>query len=102
VGIAVSVLTGATPLNGPPRGLANAATAYALNYLADEGARCCKRSVRRGLEAVGKFLDEKMNIRLKGNPAVKCRYIERNRECSLQDCPYFGKITPPASVKHTG
>jgi hypothetical protein len=91
VGIAISVLTGATPLNGPPRGLANAATAYALNKLVDSGARCCKRSVRHGLEAAVEFLDERMNIKLKGNPATKCRYIARNKECLLQECPYFGK-----------
>jgi hypothetical protein len=99
VGIAVSVLTGATPLNGPPRGLANAATAYALNHLVDSGARCCKRSVRLGLEAAVEFLDEKMNIKLKGDPGIKCRYVARNKECILQACPYFGKKGNTAGVK---
>lgn len=93
VGIAVSVLTEATPLTGRQRGLANAATAYALNKLTDEGARCCKRSLRRGLEAAVEFLDKRMNIKLNGNPVIKCQYIARNKECILQACPYFGKKT---------
>jgi hypothetical protein len=89
VGIAVSVLTEATPLKGPQRGLANAATAYALNNLVDNGARCCKRSLRKGLEAAIEFLDKNMNIKLATNQKIKCRYVSRNKECILQECPYF-------------
>jgi hypothetical protein len=89
VGIAVSVLTGATPLTGPARGLANAATAYALSNVTDDGARCCKRSVRKGLEAAVKYLKEKMDIGLKTNPAIKCHYVARNKECIGKACKYF-------------
>lgn len=42
VGVAVSVLTEATPLKGPQRGLANAATAWALGKIVDNSTRCCK------------------------------------------------------------
>jgi hypothetical protein len=89
VGIAVSVLTGATPLTGPQRGLANAATAYALGEIVDNGARCCKRSVRGGLEAAIEFLDKNMNIKLKTGQIARCRFVARNKECTLQECPYF-------------
>ena len=93
VGIAVSVLTEATPLTGRQRGLANAATAFALNRVVDEGARCCKRSLRKGLEAAVEYLDKIMNVKLKANTGVKCQYTARNKECILQACPYFGEKT---------
>jgi hypothetical protein len=89
VGIAVSVLTEATPLKGSPRSLANAATAYALGKIVDNGPRCCKRMVRRGLEAAVEFLGEKMNIKLESGKVSKCRFVSRNKECIKQDCPYF-------------
>jgi len=91
VGIAVSVLTGATPLTGPPRGLANEATAYVLGGMVDNGARCCKRASRRALELAIEFLEQRMNIKLNTDQAVKCRYMARNKECTFQACPYFGK-----------
>ncbi len=99
VGIAVSVLTGATPLTGPARGLANEATAYALGKMVDNGARCCKRAVRSGLGYAVEFLEKRMNIKLKTNPAIKCRYMARNKECTFQACPYFGKKASAVGVQ---
>ena len=49
IGIAVSVLTGATPLTGKQRSLAIEATSRALAHLCDDGPRCCKRAVRKAL-----------------------------------------------------
>jgi hypothetical protein len=100
VGIAVSVLTEATPVKGPERSLANAATAYALSRIADNGARCCKRSLRKGLEAAIDFLDKTMDIKLVTDQTIECRYVARNKECILQDCPYFGKKTPSVIASH--
>jgi hypothetical protein len=91
VGIAVSVLTEATPLTGPQRGLANAATASALAKIVDNGPRCCKRSVRKGLEAAIEFLDKTVDIKLVTDQTIKCRYVARNKECIGAECPYFGK-----------
>jgi hypothetical protein len=45
------------------------------------------------MEAAVEFLDKRMNIKLKTDPAIKCQYIARNKECILQACPYFGKKT---------
>jgi hypothetical protein len=89
LGIAVSCLTGATPLTGKPRALANEATAYALNRLRDGGARCCKRSSRMAMKAAAEFLKTRMNIDLKSNDKVKCGYVLRNKECIKEDCPYY-------------
>jgi len=89
VGIAVSVLTGATPLTGDTRALANEATAFALNRMLDGGPRCCKRASRKALEAAVEFLETRMGITLKKAPEITCQYIGRNRECIHQDCAYY-------------
>ncbi len=89
VGTAVSVLTRATPLTGETRALANEATAYALGKLRDGGARCCKRSARKALEAAVAFLKERMGIVLETHQDIKCRYVRRNRECLREACEYY-------------
>ena len=89
VGIAVSVLTEATPLTGKTRSLANEATAYALNKMVDGSPRCCKRASRNALYAAIEFLKNKMDINLKINGKTKCGYMARNRECVKQACPYY-------------
>ncbi len=89
VGIAVSVLTGATPLTGDTRALANEATAFALNRIADGGPRCCKRASRIALETAVEFLDTRMGITLSKAQQTKCQYIERNRECIRENCTYY-------------
>jgi hypothetical protein len=93
VGIAVSVLTGATPLTGKTRGLANEATSFALGKMVDGGARCCKRASRKALEAAVEFLKTKMSINLKINQKIKCRYVPRNKECIKEACPYYSAYT---------
>ncbi len=90
-GIAVSVLTGATPLTGKTRTLANEATSLALNRMLDEEPRCCKRASRRAIEAAVEFLEKRMDIILKQGEKPSCRYISRNRECIRDDCEYYDK-----------
>jgi hypothetical protein len=89
VGIAVSVLTGATPLTGRERSLAIEATTRAMERIVDEGPRCCKRSSRNALEAARDFFREKMGIILKKCEPVSCTYSARNRECVRDACPYY-------------
>jgi hypothetical protein len=89
VGTAVSVITGATPLTGKTRALANEATAFALNKMIDGGPRCCKRASRKALAAAVEFLKKRMDINLKINQKIKCQYIARNHECIKEACPYY-------------
>jgi len=89
VGTAVSILTGATPLKGHPRGLANEATAYTLGRLIDNQPRCCKRASRTAVEAAADFLAERLGISLEKGDRVTCRYVERNRECIREACRYY-------------
>ncbi len=89
VGTAVSVLTGATPLKGEPRALANEATAFALSRMIDGKPRCCKRASRRALEASVDFLRERIGITLDKEQKIRCSYTERNNECAREDCAYY-------------
>ena len=89
VGIAVSVLTEATPLTGPARKLANEATSLALNNMLDGGPRCCKRASRKAVETAVDFLKKRLDIVLESDTNTACRYVERNRECILEECSYY-------------
>ncbi len=90
LGIAVSVLAGATPLTGKTRGLANEATSFALGKMVDGGTRCCKRATRKALEVAVEFLKTRMNIVLPLSQRPKCNYVKRNKECIKEACPYYG------------
>ena len=89
VGIAVSILTEATPLKGPERSLAMAATAYVLGHITDRSPRCCKRMLRKGLQAGMDYLEKTLDIKLVTDRKIKCRYVSRNRECIKEACPYY-------------
>jgi len=89
VGIAVSILTEATPVTGKPRSLAIEATSYALNRMNDGYPRCCKRASRKSLEATVEFLDDRMGIVLCKGKSILCIHSHRNRECQEKQCSYF-------------
>jgi len=89
VGIAMSVLTKATPLTGKQRRLAIEATSKALANICDDGPRCCKRSCRKAMETAVKLLDEKLGIKLMKAENTACLYPERNKECIRLACPYY-------------
>jgi hypothetical protein len=93
VGIAVSVLTNATPLTGKERGLALGATASALSKLLDDQPRCCKRSSRIAVEATVNYLEDKLGIKLGQSKLIPCAYTIRNQQCAKGVCPYYPKPT---------
>jgi hypothetical protein len=94
VGIAVSVLSGATPLKGKERRLAIEGTAAALNRVANNDPRCCKRASRRAIKAAVDYLKENMGIELEGGDLPKCGYHQRNQECPNEQCGYYPHRTP--------
>jgi hypothetical protein len=89
LGIAVSVITGSTPLTGKPRTKALAATAFALSRMLDDQPRCCKRASRMAIESAVEFLKDRLNIDLPRNGRVKCSYSARNQQCAKKDCPFY-------------
>lgn len=93
VGIAVSVLTGATPLTGGPRLLALGATSFVLARMLDGQPRCCKRATRLAVAAAVDYLREHLEIQLPCTRKNICTYVPRNQECPRTLCPYYDSDT---------
>jgi len=89
VGIAVSVLTNATPLTGKQRSLALRATSQALARLLDDQPRCCKRASRIAVGAAVDFLKDYLNIILPVSEKPHCSYTPRNKQCAKEKCPFY-------------
>ncbi len=89
LGVAVSMLTGATPLTGFERGLANRAAAAGLVAAGDGGPRCCKRALRNAVRQGRVFLQSELRIKFPPPSAeIRCRDMAGNRECLGKNCPY--------------
>lgn len=89
VGIAVSVITGATPLTGKQRTLAMAATSYSQSRMLDEQPRCCKRAARVAVRAAVDFLRDQIDIKLPLSEKIQCTYQVRNQQCAKEKCPFY-------------
>lgn len=89
VGVAVSVITGATPLTGKNRALAIEATSLALQKILDGGPRCCKRVSRKAVETAVEFLDDRLGFTLSRGQMPECIFVPRNHECIREECPYY-------------
>ncbi|HUL57691.1 MAG TPA: DUF5714 domain-containing protein [Anaeromyxobacteraceae bacterium] len=88
-GIYVSLTTGATPLSAEAWGLANGATAQALDVLARVGGpRCCKRTTGLVLLAAVKYARERLGVEL-GGRAAPCEVSDLNAECIRGRCPFY-------------
>jgi len=91
-GIFVSLLTGATPLSKKEWRLSNLMTATALTKIAELGGpRCCKRATFLALSEAIKFVEEHFGTKLETAWAGKCGMSEHNKECLLEECPFFGQ-----------
>lgn len=88
-GIAVSVITGATPLTGKQRTLALASTSQALSRMLDEQPRCCKKASRIAIQSTVDFLKENLGINLPSANKVRCTYSLRNQQCAREKCLYY-------------
>lgn len=88
-GIAVSVLTGATPLTGKQRTQALGATSLALSRMLDDQPRCCKKASRIAVAATVDFLRERLGIALPLSEKPRCTYTRRNQQCSRENCVFY-------------
>ncbi|MFX1456431.1 MAG: DUF5714 domain-containing protein [Promethearchaeota archaeon] len=87
-GVAISILTGATPSTDIPRSQANEMTSRSLARIADNLEHCCKRSVRISICEVLDFLKEKYNIEL-NYKYKKCIFSDINDKCEKEKCLIF-------------
>ncbi len=98
VGTFVSVVTGATPLTGDRRGLANLATAQALQLIAGTGGpRCCKRDSWLSLLAGVRFARERLDTRMPAR-GPRCGFSEMNQQCIEGECPFHAGVPAGADV----
>lgn len=96
VGIAVSVLTGATPYHGDKRQIAQRVTQAVLGEIASYNApRCCQRDCWLALkEAVGP-VREQTGISFTVSPFA-CEQFDENNECIHDRCPLWpSRSLPP-------
>jgi MoaA/NifB/PqqE/SkfB family radical SAM enzyme/ubiquinone/menaquinone biosynthesis C-methylase UbiE len=89
-GIAVSMLTGATPLDGEKRRFIQQTTRSVLEDIAGyDAARCCQRDSWLAIRALSKLLAEQMGVTLTAAAAISCSQLGKNRECIRQRCPLW-------------
>lgn len=89
-GVAISILTGATPLSAKERSLSLEATARALSLIAGQSVhRCCRQGVYATLEATVDFLKNELGIDIL-TPSKYCPHAARTTECKQKACPYYG------------
>ena len=87
-GIAVSILSGATPLAERSFGQANRMTSRALGRIgAVGGPRCCKRNCFLSLLAAVELIREEFGVALEADEPV-CRYSAHNNQCIGARCPF--------------
>lgn len=92
LGVAVSLITRATPLTGLARGMAHRATAMALLKCGDDNARCCKRALRGTIVAGRQFFHEELKIEFARAKGLQtCQDITHNSECARSQCAYFNR-----------
>ncbi len=93
VGVAVSILLGATPFTSSERSQANRATSGALRCIADAGGvRCCKKATRISLRKGVAYLSDVFGLiwYQKLDMGMNCTYTDLNRECD-ENCEYRNK-----------
>jgi len=90
VGIAVSLLLGADPLNGEKRQAVQRATQRVLGAVAAfEAPRCCQRDSWVALREAAALLPESTGRTLKAPHQVVCDQWPANAECIRERCPLW-------------
>ena len=88
-GIFFSVAAGATPLAGESWGLANRATAAALQAIGNIGGpRCCKRDSFTAILQAADLCRRELGVDMEIPERVVCGFFPQNRECLGRRCPY--------------
>jgi len=89
-GIFISLITGSTPLKVEEWKQSNTMTSRSLKIIAEHGGpRCCKRVTYLAIKEAVKFLKENFNINMNINEEYKCEFNELNKECLMNNCPYY-------------
>jgi len=91
VGIAFSIILGATPTTPVQRSLAQTMTAEVLTEIAAlEAARCCQRESLTALLGAARLSAAHLPVTLVAEVEPVCEQWQHNRECIYAHCPFFG------------
>ena len=89
-GIFLSVYTSASPLSVENWKWANELTGRCLIRVSSYGGpRCCKRTCYLALMEAIPYINEKLDLNIKFNDALICKYSDQNKECLKINCPFF-------------
>jgi MoaA/NifB/PqqE/SkfB family radical SAM enzyme/ubiquinone/menaquinone biosynthesis C-methylase UbiE len=89
VGIAFSLLLGATPLTGDKRQTVQLATQKVLGEIAAyNGPRCCQRDLWIALQCASKLLSDNLGKELMVGQII-CEQFSQNKECIHNQCPFW-------------
>ncbi len=104
VGIAFSVLLGATPLTAHARRNVQRIVSEVLAQIADiSGPRCCQRESYIALTAAAKISRRFLNIPLSADRVFTCDQYDSNNECIRGHCPLWRResaVSGPADHRH--
>ena len=90
-GMAISVITGSTPLKNHEFGLSNRMTSLSLSRIGEIGGpRCCKRDSFLSVLAAAEFIRENLGVVLEV-PEVFCEFYPQNNQCIEKRCPFHPK-----------
>lgn len=88
-GIAMSILTEATPLKQEEWGLSNRMTAGALQAIGEIGGpRCCKRDSFTAIVQAVRFIRETLGVEMELPEEIQCGFSPLNEQCIQKRCPY--------------
>ena len=90
VGVAFSLLLGATPVTSQERQLVKQITLEALQASAQiSGARCCQRESWLALRQAARLSETHLPFTLRAESPLHCRQWQQNRECLGTECPLW-------------
>ncbi len=90
VGIAFSLILGATPLTPKERKIAQNVTQITLKEIAKfKAARCCQRDSWIALKKAVELSEKYLEIPLKAEDRLECRQKDINKECLGKGCPLY-------------
>ena len=88
-GMAVSILSGSTPLAKEPFALSHKMTAKSLAAIGEVGGpRCCKRDSYLSILCATDFVKEHFGVEME-KPEVICNHSAQNNQCIGKRCPFF-------------
>lgn len=103
VGVAFSIILGASPFTGNKRSILHSVTIATLEEIgALEGARCCQRDSWIALRIAAKLSSEILGIKLEASDLPVCDQLTNNHNCLGSGCPFWPQMNSISPAAVTG